>query len=418
MRKIILLLTGCILAFSGCDSTHTNNTEIVETYSVDSEEQSEGIISKNLEYGYEREQTNNWYMSERTPSKTNYSAVNFDVNADIKYESLDETGNLSAFVNNNLFIIKGNTLLSINLTNHKTNWKYQMDDYIKKIMIKDEMIFIHTKHKVHAIKDMITGYKLLWKKGTQDVIIDMTFDDLYAYYLRANGELIAADSYTGEVIWSFEMPKDNNIFSRKLVTGDNKIFFTSDNVEVDSYQLYSLENKTGKILWCQNLEDSSYPSSKVPVYIDGRVFIDLYYVSYPKLKPSRIKAFNSESGNLLWEYKIEKPIDYKKGRPSLVVNKNYLVFTDTENNMYSLNTKSGTKAWKISLGKAEVLPIITNDMIFTNVDRSIKAFDITNGSFLKEFGVDQEYIYPSIINSQRLITVSETNIYFFNILTK
>jgi quinohemoprotein ethanol dehydrogenase len=125
-----------------------------------------------------------------------------------------------------------------------------------------------------------------------------------AYVSTGANDVFAISIDTGEILWQYEAKLDANITSvccgwinRGVAISEDKVFIG----RLDS-QLAALNRTTGKVEWIVQAErwQDNFSITAAPVYYNGMVIVG--FAGADRGTRGRVKAYDSESGRLLWTF--------------------------------------------------------------------------------------------------------------------
>ena len=271
------------------------------------------------------------------------------------------------------YIKKKNNKVNIDNNNGRANFignlkkisKYKFskikyfDQYQPEIIFeKDNLIFFNNKG---SILKFDKNSKLIWKKNyysKQEKKISPLL-----FFAKNKNTLIVADNIskyyavnieTGDLLWT----KYNNApFISDIKIKDGKFFVIDSNNVLKSFSL-----KDGSLIW-EYKSDSSVIKSikKLSIVIVGNKIIFNNSVG-------DINTLNIDNGNLIWiattADKNYSDTPFLLKLSDLVINRDALLFSNSNDKFYSININTGFINWTQKLN-SEIRPIVVNGLIFT-----------------------------------------------------
>jgi len=203
--------------------------------------------------------------------------------------------------------------------------------------------------------------KIIWKKNfynksekktkprlnlaIQDNVLIIT-DDIAKYY--------AVDLNTGDTIWN----KINNVPFNSDIKIKNNIIYTVDYKNI----LRAISLKDGSELWKLKTEESLTKSNtKLSIVVDNE---NVYFNN----SIGDITAVNINTGELLWQLPTQNNTISKNAfqlsSSKLVINDNSILFSNNQNEFYSIDKKIGLINWKNEINST-LRPVVIGNFIIT-----------------------------------------------------
>jgi len=213
------------------------------------------------------------------------------------------------------------------------------------------------------------------------------------YFENQSGRIVALNLNTGALQWSYSLQTRFSV-EGKMAVGGGKLFFTQKN-PIDMYfQLLALDSGTGQIIWTRNLGSSGVMSTGTPVYKDDKLYLDLDKSLY---------AFVAQTGSPLWNYNANTDFYFFRKQAIGINDQSVFVLNYYDGYLIALNKDTGTERWKVGYTDGVVKgyafePVATIDKVFITYRSSIKIYDATTGTLLREF-------IPIQVNNLRLLAI-------------
>lgn len=384
-----------------------------------------------------QEYSSDWFKHGRDSGNTFYVPISITTNLNMKHNPIAK-GNIPwTIVNGILYVIDSKepkTVYAVDLQTNAVKWSFTVEgDYpVNYVMARDNLVFLLTGKTLYSLINQGDTYEIRWKKqrgpggmGTMNFDennIYHTYVDSDTAYPEKINRIMAVDINTGADKWLFNLKKFDEI-PDDLTCGGGKVYFIIKNVASMESNLFAIDGNTSIVQWTAPLYPGSSPSSNIPVYSDGKVFLDLMPVG----KPNTITAYDGNTGRTLWRYTLANmfSVDTFRGG-TLGVNDNSVVAMDRQGYMFALDKEKGTVRWsafyadriniagKIYIRYTSMPAIITKDKILIENNGKIKIFDVSSGSLLKEIAPLNLKIAPLAIGGRMLITTDGTRLYAFN----
>ncbi len=220
----------------------------------------------------------------------------------------------------------------------------------------------------YSINDQYSQVKLAWKFSSDANIIStpaVSDDDVLVG--NQNGKMICLSAKDGTQKWSYQT--GGAIFSSPAASSGVAVFGSGDG------NIYCLDIKTGKLRWKTSTAAAVLGA---PLITGDVVYIGSSDHSFRKLELS--------SGKITWTYSgldgpvVSTPLLYE-GR---------IIFGAWDRNLYALDEKTGTLAWKWNNGSsvrnyspASCIPVAHNGVVYVVApDRYISAINSADGQTL------------------------------------
>jgi len=167
-------------------------------------------------------------------------------------------------------------------------WSVDLDGPISYPLIANGMVYVnaayHNNSAVRLVALSAKTGKIVWQKSSkQDEYYGAAaYDNGLIFEVTSSGYLSAYDATTGKKIWEHKFV-DQFCFQNPPVAGGGYVALTGDG---SGGTVYTLEEKSGKVLWKYNISESTIPAlSTTQVFVNTAC--DIY-------------AFSIETGNAIW----------------------------------------------------------------------------------------------------------------------
>ena len=190
-------------------------------------------------------------------------------------------------------------------------------------------------------------------------------DNISRYY--------AVNIETGNLLWS----KYNNAPFISDVKIKNDKFFVVDSNNV----LSCISIKDGSLIWKHKSESSTIKSiKKISIALSENKVIFNNSVG-------DVNALDIKNGNLVWVTPTANRKNSSKTfllkLSDLVINNGSVLFSNNNNEFYSINLKTGLNNWKQKIN-SELRPVIVNDLIFTvTIEGYLVVIDSDSGNIIR-----------------------------------
>ncbi|XEC95649.1 LysM peptidoglycan-binding domain-containing protein [Paenibacillus tarimensis] len=318
-------------------------------------------------------------------------------------------------------------LYAVDLTTNRVKWEFTTEgteNPIHALAVINGTIYAAAAKTLYAIEDNETAAVIKWSRDAVGGL--KTFDDSTLYFLDNNfqGEekkVTAIDINTGAVKWTYPLGKfDQLLYEGKMAAGDGRLFFTLKDAQMQ-FKMYSLNAATGQAMWTTDLFGNS---SGVPVYKDGKVYLDLDQSTYQNPK-SFIAALDAETGNILWKYNV---IFGKYPHYTLSLNNESVYTTNNEGYLIAIDKNTGVERWKVMYAEVYTAggrqqnnvsngpALAAEDKVFLENHGKIKIYDAKTGNFLRSVEIDGfqgKRVSPDAIASGMLFVSDGEKLYTF-----
>ncbi len=213
--------------------------------------------------------------------------------------------------------------------------------------------------------------KLKWQQNVTSLVTIVTSDT--ALYMGSYDHIQEYNPQTGKVVSGTNVPKVGNIY----------------NLFVNNQTLYAFSTSGRWLMY--NLKDHTLDSSEpFPPYTPFMMDKGILYLD----DSEGIKATKTQSGETLWRYSINEPIN---SHPLFIDDK--MIILSITGNIYTLDKENGNLIWK---SEAKVLSNITADtsyVSFLTVDGYLKVLNLSDGQELQSLKISStpfEVISPTV----------------------
>ena len=251
--------------------------------------------------------------------------------------------------------------------------------------------------------------KILWKKNiytksekknqpklnfaNQDNVLIIT-DTIAKYY--------ALDINTGDIIWA----KSNIVPFNSNIKIEGDFFYVADYKNI----LRSISIKDGSEIWNLKTEESLKKSNtKLSIVIEKE---NVYFNN----SIGDITAVNIKSGQLVWQLPTQSSSVSKNifllSNSKLVINENSILFSNNNNEFYSIDTSTGLINWKNEVN-SDLRPVVIGKFIITISKKGfLYILDKKNGNIIR---VNDLYKNYKIKKKNKILTtgffIAQSKIY-------
>ena len=192
-----------------------------------------------------------------------------------------------------------------------------------------------------------------------------------------------------------------NYKNQKNWTRSHGNYFSTRFSKLEKININNVKNL--KLAWVYEPKKSSESKKENQaniIFFNGKVFL-------PDVE-NNLVSLDAKSGKKIWEYKVDAGIAAKRGLLLFRDNKKdksgRLLFTDNRKYLFSINTNGKPSSGfgnngKIKIGLTPLPPVVyNNEIIVITTDNVIKSFDLNNGKIKWKFKVNKtknNLIYPN-----------------------
>ena len=222
--------------------------------------------------------------------------------------------------------------------------------------------------------------KLIWKKNyytkseikTNPVLFFANNKNILAI-ADSISKIYAININTGELLWS---KKNFSPYNSEIKIYKDKLFAIDfDNV----LRCYSL--KDGNELWNVNTENSFIKSQKKLslIIIDNKIYFNNSI--------GDISAVDIKSGNLIWQMPTQSNLIYQNAfflkNSDLIGNKKSILFSNNQNEFFSLNSNTGNINWKQKINSSLRSTLIGNKIFSVTMEGFLVLTDFDTGNIIR-----------------------------------
>ncbi len=297
-------------------------------------------------------------------------------------------------------------LFAVNLSDNTVRWEFRTQgnpEPINEIGVQDKQIYVLSSNSLYALSETDGAPTVNWTYNAGGSRLVFGGNRVY-YFAGLNKTITALDSATGEQKWLYAFDP-LEAAPGTFALGGERLYFTLKSNRGMGQKLYALDTSGSTVQWTASIVDTW----GVPVYKDGKVYVDQYGSDTHGKMHYWIEAFDAVSGKSLWKYDTISQINRLPSQGMMTVN-NQAVFTiNSEGYLMAIHKDTGAQLWKIlyydSTARSNGSLISTNDQLLMENNGKIKIFDAYNGSKIKEtLLVDKNYRPLAIAAGQLFLT--------------
>lgn len=236
-----------------------------------------------------------------------------------------------------------------------------------------------TNEYVYAF-NRFTGEELWNRKIYGGIAESIQYDEDKIYFCSST--IYALNKIDGSINWTY--PIDSYCVSKPLLK-DGAVYFASS-----GGRLYKINTSDGNKIWSIVLSHGPWDNS-ITSDSNGRIFLGIF-------RDDTINCYNEDDGSLIWSYTLHS------GSLSFNAYNNGVVFiSDTAGYVYAFNSLTGELIWETKIGyKTDISsPSLSNGLLFIGTrDGSEGAFyvlDEITGEILWRYGIGANVTAPPSI---------------------
>ena len=300
----------------------------------------------------------------------------FNPNLKIELKLKPKNNYLNTTDNNNTFVNYNGILKKVSKYKFKKikNFNYYELDLI---FDKENIIFFDNKGTIFKFNKQS---KLIWKKNIYSK--GQKKNRPILFFSNSESKLVVADNIakyyvidinTGKLIWE---KRHSSSFNSEIKIYKDKIFVIDlQNV----LRCYSLMN--GTELWNLPTDKTFVKSQKrlSLVIADGKVFFNNSI--------GDISSVDIKTGNLLWQIPTQSDAIYEDvfrlKTSDLIATPNSILFSNNQNEFFSINMQSGTVDWKAKINSSIKSTLIENLIFSITMEGFLVVTDYRTGDVIR-----------------------------------
>lgn len=227
------------------------------------------------------------------------------------------------------------------------------------------------------------------------------FKNEHLYFFDKKGNVIKYDN-SQKIIWK------NNIYTKKekKLSPNLTLSLTDKGVLVtdDLANYYFLDQDNGELIWKNK---SIYPFNSETKIIENKFFA----IDYKNI----IRCFSLIDGEECWNFETENSFTLSSSKPSIVLKKPLVIFSNTIGDITALNIENGQAIWQLPTQSSEVLGksynfknstiVLDNDNIFFSNNNS-EFYSVNSKNGITNWVADINSNVKPIIINDFIITVT------------
>ncbi len=253
---------------------------------------------------------------------------------------------------------------------------------------------------------VVNKYNGLLKRVIKDsgsVEASPLFHESIVYFGNREGYVKAFSYRNGDYLWSYYT---GHPVGSTPVFCDGRIFILSS-----SNMFYSLDAKTGKVLWSIRKE---FPSG-VPVVKGGSSPVCYDDVVYVGFSDGSFVGANITSGSIVLEKKLATVGKFKDVDATPYVDEKRIIVPSYDGNLYCIDRINGQIIWSIKEGSAKSVSMVSGNLYYSSNEGYLHLIDVSDGSIKWRVKLPKGIpTAPSIIQNYVVVGSSERGIMLFN----
>ena len=315
----------------------------------------------------------------------------FNPNLKIEFKFKPKNNYLNTTDNNNTFVNYNGSLKKASKYKFKRikNFNYYELDLI---FDKENIIFFDNKGTIFKFNEKS---KLIWKKNIYNKRQKKNRPILF--FSKNENKLVVADNIakyyvldinTGELIWE---KKHTSSFNSQIKIYQDKFFIIDlENV----LRCYSLID--GSEIWNLPTDKTFVKSQKrlSLVIIDDKVFFNNSI--------GDISSVDIKTGNLLWQIPTQSDSVYEDvfflKTSDLIAAPNSILFSNNQNEFFSINTQSGTLDWKSKINSHVKSTLIGNLIFSITMEGFLVVSEYKTGNIIRVTDIFRGFIRDYLLD--------------------
>lgn len=296
---------------------------------------------------------------------------------------------------------KDNSLANIEMTSvwvqdtlSKTNMGFRKVNRMSPLLYKDQIIVGNAIEGLvsYRVEDRREVWRLAIPYGVEAngaIINDRLFVG------SNNGRMYSINLSHGEILWSFDTKSE--VVAEPLLN-DGVLYFISG-----SQAVFALDAVTGKQLWTYNRQDTS---STMTVRGGSKPSISGGFL-YLGFSDGSVVSLNAKTGTPQWEITLNRNTRFKDIDSSPLIEGDFLYINSYDDNLYCISKNKGEILWKSAFGGSTTPMILGDSLITTSSKGDLLSLSKKDGSVLwKKKTTRGIFVDPTVYKG--LIVASES----------
>ena len=287
----------------------------------------------------------------------------------------------------------------------KPNTAFRKINRMSPLIYKDQLITGNAIDGLNAYR--IEDHSLVWNLPIQNgveapglIINDRLFVG------ANNGKLYSVNLTNGQIIWNFDT-KSEIVAEPILIEG--VLYFLSG-----SQSVFAVDAVSGKQLWTYNRQDTSslmtVRGGSKPSYAGGFLFVGF--------SDGSVVSLNAKTGTPQWEITLNRNSRFKDIDSSPVIDGDLLFINSYDDQIYCLSRAKGEIIWKAPFGGSST-PMVLGDRLFTTSSKGdLLSLSKKDGTvFWKKKTMNGIFIDPAAYKGLVVTAESQGRVSLFDSLT-
>jgi len=283
-------------------------------------------------------------------------------------------------------------IFAVDVTNGEILWSYPTGPGYVGPVIDGDFIYIGTDYHTSAPADVYAFNRyngdLIWSKTIPGGIAEsIQFDDKKIYFCSSEQytTIYALNKIDGSINWTYDV--DLYYSANKPMLKDNAFYATYYS---PGGKLYKLNATDGSEIWTTVLSAGPWDNS-ITADGQGRLFLAIYF-------DYTMNAYSEFDGSLLWSYTLHgPPLSFN------AYHNNVVYISDTAGYVYAFDSASGNLIWENRIGDTIDIssPTISGGLIFVGTrdfdDGAFFALDMLTGDIVWKYTIGSSVTAPPSI---------------------
>ena len=289
---------------------------------------------------------------------------------------------------------------AVNKSNGSIKWSTPLKhSLVSGPSVASGVVAVGTSNSTLVILDQATGKKLWQAKLSGELLSDPAIAHHKIIAKTIDGKVYAFDQASGKQLWMVEHGSPSLVLkasSSPIVVGNQVLIGFSDG------KLEAMDIDSGRLIWQRSMAYAS-GSSDVErlVDIDADPIVE-NHVAYLATYQGYIGALSLDNGEFLWK----KPGSVYK---NILLHANNLYVTDTNDVLWSIDSKTGHVNWKQTALKARGLTepvLMSNDLVVGDKTGYLHFLDTQAGDLLARSQVSSGVSSAPIVVGRKLYVLT------------
>lgn len=253
-------------------------------------------------------------------------------------------------------------------TTKETQSKFRKINRMSPVLFQDLVIQANALDGITAVRrsDFSTVWKLDVVNGVEG---GATLEQRKLYFGASDGLIYKVDAASGRIDWSY--PANAETLSEPLIANGSAFVLTGNNV------LLALDTETGKLRWSYSRIDSSNLSVRggsKPAIKNNNLFVGF--------SDGAVVSLNAQTGAVNWEKLLNRNKRFKDIDSNPVVENDLLYLLGFDDALYCLKASSGDVVWKHSKGGYGSVLLTKDRLLYSTTTEEVLSLDKVSGQVM------------------------------------